>query len=223
MRRTSFCSDSLVVWNRNLSFLRDPFFRGLVDDETADPTDRGIIWRTYLLEYFAQAATALPGDFLEVGCYTGHTASVLTQRIDFPGIGKRYVLYDLFEWREEDPHIPLKHHSDPNLSDRVKARFAGNPAVSIVKGRVPDSFDGTLPDRIAFAHVDLNHAAAEAGTIERIYPHLSPGGYIILDDYGWWTLSDQKIAVDAALERYGARVAELPTGQGLVIKNAGPG
>ncbi len=217
---TVFSSDYMVVWNRNLGFLRDPFFRGLFDDPKTSAKHRAIVWRTYLLEYFAQAATDLPGDFLEVGCYTGYSASVLTQRIDFQALDKRYLLFDMFEWRDGDSHLPLKNLSDPDLYESVRQQFADTPAVSIIKGRVPDSFTGTLPDRIAFAHIDLNNAEAEAAAVEQIYPRLSPGAYVIFDDYGWWTLSDQKIAVDGVLERHGARAVELPTGQGLLIKRA---
>ncbi len=220
MRLSTFASDSMIVWNRNLSFLRDPFFRGLVDNKEASIKERGIIWRTYLLEYFADAASAVPGDFLEVGCYSGYTASVLTQRIDFSGLEKQYLLFDLFEWKEGDTHIELEAHALSDLFELVQKKFDNNPAVSVIRGRVPEILADTLPETIAFAHIDLNHAVAEASALELIYPRLSPGGVIMLDDYGWWRLSDQKIAVDAVLEGLAARIAELPTGQGLLIKKA---
>ncbi len=155
---------------------------------------------------------------MEVGCYTGYTASVICRRIDFAALRKRYLLFDLFEWKEGDTHLDLDALHDPGLFETVKAKFSNNPAVSVVRGRVPESFDGVLPEQIAFAHIDMNNADAEAGAVARIYPRLSPGGMIILDDYGWWRLSDQKIAVDAVLETFGQRVLELPTGQGLLIK-----
>lgn len=218
MKFSAFASDSMVVWNRCLSFLRDPFFRNIADDPNNDTKDRGTIWRTYLLEYFAQVASGHPGDFLEVGCYQGHTASVLCQRVDFAKLGKRYHLFDLFEWNEGDPHLDLPALLEPGLYERVKARFADKPFVSIHRGPVPDTFPGNLPDQIAFAHIDMNNATAEAAAVEAIYPRLPKGGTIVFDDYGWWMLSDQKQAVDRVLANTQDCVLELPTGQGLLIK-----
>ncbi len=221
-KETLFCSDNLIAWNRNLSFLRDPYFIELLRREDISKKEKGIVWRTYLLEFLAQFAATLDGDFLEVGCYSGHTASVLADRIDFATLGKRYVLYDLFAWNQGDKHYPLGLREAGDLYETVRARFADNPAVTVVKGRVPDSFAATLPDRIAFAHIDMNNADAEAAAIEAIYPRLPHAGILVLDDYGWWTLSDQKVAVDAVLARFGEAVAELPKGQGIVIKKAAP-
>jgi O-methyltransferase len=41
---------------------------------------------------------------------------------------------------------------------------------------------------------------------------------IILDDYGWWGYSAQKIAIDPILESYDLNVLELPTGQAVILK-----
>ena len=90
--------------------------------------------------------------------------------------------------------------------------------MKLIRGRVPESFTNTLPESIAFAHIDLNDPTAEAGALEQIFPRLSEHGVIIFDDYGWWFHSDQKIAVDEVAERFGTRILELPTGQGLLIK-----
>lgn len=220
MRETLFASDNLLTWNRNYGFLRDPFFVGLLKDPNTTDTERGKIWRTYILEYFAQWAAGRDGDFLEVGCYAGHTPAVLTERIDFGALNKTYHLYDLFEWNEGDKHFRLERLADGTLYEEVAARFKDNPAVVLVRGRVPDSFAGTLPDRIAFAHIDMNNAEAEAGAIREIYPRLTEGAIVVFDDYGWWTLSDQKTSVDQVLNPHGARVLELPTGQGVLIKSS---
>ena len=221
MRETLFASDNLLTWNRSYGFLRDPFFVDLLKDSKTTDTERGKIWRSYILDYFAQRAAHLNGDFLEVGCYTGHTPSILTKRIDFTGIGKKYFLFDLFEWNEGDRHYRLDRLIDGTLYEEVRARFKDDSSVVLVRGRVPDSFQGSLPEDIAFAHIDLNNAEAEAGAIREIYPRLTDGAIVIFDDYGWWTLSDQKSSVDDVLEPFGARILELPTGQGLLIKSKG--
>jgi O-methyltransferase len=41
---------------------------------------------------------------------------------------------------------------------------------------------------------------------------------LVLDDYGWEGYRAQKLAEDAWLQARGFHVIELPTGQGMVIK-----
>ena len=63
----------------------------------------------------------------------------------------------------------------------------------------------------------MNSAAAEAGALEHFWPKMTPGAWIILDDYGWKAFGAQKDAADSFFSDKSYRVTELPTGQGLVI------
>jgi hypothetical protein len=69
-------------------------------------------------------------------------------------------------------------------------------------------------------HLDLNSAAAEVAALERLYDRLVVGGYLVLDDYGWYAYRQQKAEEDPFFRSRGTTVLELPTGQGLVIKTA---
>lgn len=212
-----FIGDNLITLNKNLSFLRVPFFASLIKDEKVSIKEKGFIWRTYIVDYYARKCAKLPGDFVEAGCYQGYTASIIDQRVDFDELNKSYYLFDLFEWNEGDKHTKLAEHKQ-GLHEFVVNRFAGKPHVKIVKGYVPDSFDDALPERICFAHIDLNDAQPEVGAFKAIYPRLEKFGVIIFDDYGWWHLSDQKRELDQVAESFGEEILELPTGQGILVK-----
>ena len=80
VRETIFVGDNLVTWNRNLSFIRDPFYSNLFYDENLCKTEKSIIWRTYILLYFAEQALTIDGHYLELGCYRGTTAESLLKR-----------------------------------------------------------------------------------------------------------------------------------------------
>ena len=69
-----FCSDNLVTWNRNLSFLRDDFYLEILSNKSNTLIEKAIIWRTYILLYFCKLAINTQGDFMELGCYQGSTA-----------------------------------------------------------------------------------------------------------------------------------------------------
>ena len=213
-----FSADNLIAWNRNLSFLRDDFYLDILNNKSADPVEKSIIWRTYILLYFCKHAIRAKGDFMELGCYQGSTAFQIIKGINFKKQNKRYYLYDLFSWKEGDEHSHFTGHDDPNLYEKVSEKFLGFPFVKIIRGSVPDSFNEGVPDKVAFAHIDMNHPVAESKALEIILPKLSSGGVIIFDDYGWWGYSAQKIALDPIASKHGLEILELPTGQGLLIK-----
>jgi len=212
-----YCSDNVIAWNRNLSFMSDEGFMSALRRNATSNEEMGIAWRTYILCYFAKLALRLPGDFLEVGAYRGNTVNVLVDRLDMASSGKNYYLYDTFEHAQTDVNHAMPGHG-PDLYASVQARFAGHPFVRVVKGHVPGTFDQALPLQIAFAHLDLNQAPAEVAALELIIPRLVPGAILVLDDYGWWGYRAQKEAEDPLFAKFGLDVLELPTGQGLVIK-----
>jgi hypothetical protein len=166
----------------------------------------------------AMRGSSVPGDFVECACYRGTSARVVCDTVNFAESDRRYYLYDLFE---HDPSIqqrqPLPEHSTTLYADTV-ARFQDLPNVIVTQGRVPDVLHEVAPERIAFLHLDLNNAATELAALEFLFDRISPGGMIVLDDYGWLTYRAQKLAEDEWLGARGYHVLELPTGQGLLIK-----
>jgi SAM-dependent methyltransferase len=215
---TLFCSDNVITWNRNLSFLRDEFFLEILNNNENNNAEKCIIWRTYILLYFAEIASSVEGDFLELGCHTGFTASQVIKKIKFKELSKKYYLYDLFEWKKGDEHTRFPGHDNPRMFEDVQRRFSEFDFVKVIKGAVPESFVAGFPDKIAFAHIDMNHPDPEAGALRAVLPRLSKGGAVILDDYGWWGYGAQKIALDPIVKENGLAVLELPTGQGLILK-----
>lgn len=213
-----FCSDNIITWNRNLGFLDNKKFLETVLRNSNTDVEKSIIWRTYILCYFAKYAKRLNGDFVEVGAYKGNTANIILEEAELAAARKNYFLYDAFEHTGTEANHSMPEHG-PKLFDDVCARFAQYDFVKVIKGYVPDSFSQGFPENIAFAHVDLNQAAAEVGALRRIIPALVPGGVIILDDYGWAGYRQQKEAEDPLFAEYGLEVLELPTGQGLVLNN----
>ena len=128
------------------------------------------------------------------------------------------IIKAIDEWKDGDAHSPLNGLMDKNLYRHVCKKFEKNKNVKIVKGPVPDTLHNTLPEKIAFAHIDMNHWVPEASSLEMILPKMSPGAVIVFDDYGWFCYHQQKIALDPIAEEYGQEILELPTGQGILIR-----
>lgn len=214
-----FAGDNLFTFGRHLSFLSDGRFMASMNKNADTVIEKAIIWRSYVVCWATQYALRLSGDFVECGCFTGTTVRIVCDYLDFAQVDKQYFVYDLFDHTPDMEHPRHEAHG-PELFRRVQQRFADISNVHVIQGRLPEVLNDRSPEKIAFLHVDLNHAASEVGCLEMLFDRLSPGAILILDDYGWnWgVLKTQKLVEDPFFEARGYRVLELPTGQGLVIK-----
>jgi hypothetical protein len=212
-----FVGDNLFTFGKNLSFLHDTKFMEAFDVPSRNAQESGAIWRVHTLCWAAQRSLRIAGDFVECACYRGTSARTVANYVEFGRTDKHYWLYDLFEHDESTKNLEMAAHG-ADLYAAVRARFADLPNVTVTQGRVPDVLEEVSPQQIAFLHLDLNNADAEIGALEILFDRVSPGGIIVLDDYGWLCYQAQKTVEDAFFAARGCSVLELPTGQGLVIK-----
>lgn len=219
VREGIYAGDNLFTINRNLSFLQNEAFMKAYREHATTEIEQSIAWRLSVVAWAAKSVIAreIPGDFIECACYKGTTARIVCDYVNFGSTERRYFLYDLFEHDDSMLHHSMPEHS-AELYTQVKQRFSELPNVIITQGKVPDVLDKCSPDTVALLHIDLNNAPAEIGALDYLFHRLSPGGILILDDYGWLAYKAQKMAEDPWLAERGYEVLELPTGQGLVFK-----
>lgn len=209
-----YASDNLIAIGRNLGFIDDARFIEAYKTHAKNYFERGILWRTATVVWGARQASRLEGGYIECGCYKGTSALIMLDSVD---LGDREVfLYDLFEHDESMGHHAMPEHG-PDLFEQVTARFADRPNVKVVKGWIPQSFEQGLPERIAFAHIDMNNAEGEIAALEAIEDRLVPGAVIVLDDFGANPYRTQHVIETQWFQKRGRFVLELPTSQGLVI------
>lgn len=215
--RGVFAGDNLITFAKSLGFLSDQELMGAFQRHAVLPAERGALWRLATLAWAARTALRVEGDFVECGCYKGVSARIISEVVGFADLPRHYFLYDLFKHDDSMPHHSMLEHSE-TLVDRVRERFADMSNVTITQGRVPDSLAIAAPEQVAFMHLDLNNAEAEVGALEVLFDRISPGGVLILDDFGWDAYKAQQVAEVAWMAKRGYHILELPTGQGLVIK-----
>ena len=212
-----FTGDNLFTFGKNLSFLQDAPFMAAMAAHAGTDVEKSIVWRTAVLAWAARNGLRRPGDFVECGCYRGISARIVCDTVGFGTLDRRFVLYDLFDYPQGSTHTRMPGMG-PELLDEVRRRFADLPNVAVHKGAVPDVLEGTAPERIALLHLDMNQAAPEIGALERLFDRIVPGGFVVLDDYGYMPYRAQRDAERAWFAARGYDVLELPTGQGLVLK-----
>jgi O-methyltransferase len=235
--QTVYWGDRLLSLDKAQAFLQDAKFRRcfetirgshLYDQYKQNQT---IAWRLHTLVWAARCALANRGDFVECGVFKGDMAWMVVTLLGDAMAGRTFYLYDSFEGfapglsrREDYPDNPNfldianRTYREPGLFDAVSLRFKQNPNVRIVRGYLPGSLEKTIPETIAFLHIDLNSPTAEIAVLDRLFDRVVPGGLIVLDDYGWHFFRAQREAEDRFMAERGYAVLELPTGQGLVLK-----
>lgn len=208
--------DDMFVWFRAVHFLKDPSFIDAMGPLKDDMVLRARIWRVYALCWAAKSCMKLDGDFLDVGCYDGKTVAVIDRYCRFSQQQKKkYWLFDIFD---NPPLESRKVGHGRDLFDQVRAMFSDTSRYAVIKGPVPDTFAGNLPQKIAFAQIDLNVAEPELAALEQIFDRIVPGGMIVFDDFGFSRYSKTRELEADFMSRRGLTIFESPTGQGIFIK-----
>jgi O-methyltransferase len=132
------------------------------------------------------------GAFVDCGCFNGGSSVMMSS-----GAPSREVwAFDSFEG------LPEAGPRDPDRADdwvgelvaseeKVReafSRFAFLNGLHVVKGWFEDTFPETARkiDRVAILHADGDWYESVKLTLETFEPKVSPGGFVVIDDYGAW-------------------------------------
>jgi len=178
--------------------------------------------RCYVLYTLVKQSLTLEGDVWECGVYKGGTAAMLAKVITESGLPKKLFLFDTFTGMpatDKDRDLHQEGDFSDTSAEKVEA-FINAPDVAILrKGFIPETFSGLESRRIAFAHIDVDIYRSVVDSLEFIWPRLSPGGFIVFDDYGFPSCPGALQAVDEFFAKTPAHPLCLPTGQALVFKS----
>jgi O-methyltransferase len=222
----TYTGDMLCTFGRNQSFLYDPRFRHAFDRNATDANEQTWLWRLHTLTWAATQAARLPGDFVECGTFRGFMSAVVCEYVNFGNLDKTFYLYDSFSglpdrWSTATERVttnPVYAEAEGYNLAAVQQRFAGYRNVKVIQGIVPEILLSDAPERIAYLHIDLNAAAAEIGALDMLFDRIVPGGMIVFDDFGHMRHVEQHRAEIEWMRARGHAILELPTGQGLVVK-----
>ena len=129
-------------------------------------------------------AQLVPGEVAEVGVYRGGVLALLCEL--FPG--RTVFGFDTFAGLPAAHHRPGEFHEPGEFAaklEQVRRTLAGYPNVRLVPGIFPGSAAGFGDVRFSFVHLDVDFEDATRAALEWLYPRLSPGGIILVDDWGY--------------------------------------
>jgi hypothetical protein len=153
----------------------------------------------------------VPGDIVDCGCFNGGSSVMMSS-----GAPAREVwAFDSFEGLPEaGPRDPDRAGdlvgqlvaSEQKVREAF-TRFASPERLHVVKGWFKESFPEAAPTvaHVAILHADGDWYESVKLTLETFEPKVSPGGFVVIDDYGHW-----KGAKEAALEYRAERGITAP-------------
>ena len=234
--RYDYFGDHLAVRKKVVPFLDDEKFNSTWEQlcKETNPHWIGgtpdIRWRIHVCIWAAEACMRLEGDFAEFGVNTGLLSTMIMRNTKFDKSGKNFFLFDTYEGipqsmasRNEmagvekmNKNMYSGNPANKNIIDFVRKQFAPYPSSKIVKGLLPGTIDDANFDKLSYVSIDLNITSAEIAVIEAIWDRITPGGLVILDDYGLSGHSEQKAAWDNFAKKSQRMIMALPTGQGIL-------
>ena len=143
-------------------------------------------------------ANGVPGDFIETGVWRGGACIFMRGILAARGVTDRCVwVADSFAGlpppnAEKYPADSRdKLHSCPELAvplETVKATFERygllDDKVRFLEGWFKDTLPSAPIEQLAVARLDGDMYESTIDALTNLYPKLSPGGYLIVDDYG---------------------------------------
>jgi len=166
-------------------------FKGqlLVSDQVS-AQDVGVVWR----ELQRTLDADVPGAVVELGCYVGTTSLFIRRLLD------EYRQSESREFHVYDSFAGLPHKQPQDASAAGRDFQAGKLSVSkkeflhqfqaarlrppvIHKGWFHELSGNDIPPQIAFAFLDGDFYDSILTSLHLVWPRLSPGAAILVDDY----------------------------------------
>lgn len=161
------------------------------------------------------AGRGVPGALVECGVWKGGSILAMIRTLQDLGVSDRDIyLYDTFSGMTEPSELDTTKYGEPASAEwdrstsegRVPWEWAfGENAVSLdsvqkllfatgypperlhfVVGDVEETLPGNLPASVAVLRLDTDWYESTRAELSHLYPRVSTGGVLIIDDYGHW-------------------------------------
>jgi O-methyltransferase len=178
----------------------------------------------------------IAGDIVECGVWRGGSMQVAARTLMECGdTGRHLYLFDTFEGMTDPTEEDVRRDGQSaaellaaqpktsgvwavasleDVQDGMSQTHYPSSQIHYVKGRVEDTTPAEAPDQIAILRLDTDWYASTKHELETLYTRLSPGGVLLIDDYGWW--QGARKAVDDWLEQTNEPLLLLRMAEGRV-------
>jgi hypothetical protein len=157
----------------------------------------------------------IEGDFAECGVWRGGSVLAMVLKLQELGVDDRTIhLFDTFEGMTEPTAHDTSRFDPPALQTWTRQRASGDRAwpelfaaetfdeasvrellaatgypqerIRLVRGPVEETLPSEAPAELALLRLDTDWYESTRHELVHLYPRLSAGGVLIIDDYGHW-------------------------------------
>ena len=175
----------------------------------------------------------IKGDFVECGVWRGGNSIIALKMINKLRENKNIWLYDTFEGmtkpsehdyenntgkkaiieynqNQRDDHSNWCYASLEDVKENIN-KFKSSLKINFIKGDITETLENVhnIPEAISVLRLDTDWYESTKKELEILYPRLSVGGVLIIDDYGHW--GGCKKAVDEYFEKNGKKPLLIPS------------
>lgn len=219
-------ADLTALWWRERAWM-EPYRDFLTSDGRAGTR---ILARRFMLIELAKSVAGLKGSTAECGVARGTGSALICETLKATYADHEFhFAFDSFAGVSEPTEVDKTADGKCNwyqgkLSHNfssVKQRLSVFPFCQVVKGWIPNCFDGLIDDQsFRFVHIDVDLYEPTRASLEAIYPRLVPGGVIVFDDHGFRNCPGARKAAEEFFGDKPDSIVELTTSQAFVIKRA---
>lgn len=174
------------------------------------------------------AANHIPGHVVECGVWRGGSMMAVAQMlVHLNEYDRELYLFDTFEGMnspgdKDVDFLGISAWKHLNKSDKKDSKSAwcyasledvkasvlstqyDHKKIHFVRGRVEETIPEQAPNVIALLRLDTDWYESTKHELIHLFPRISPGGVIIIDDYGHWQGARQ--AVDEYIKENGIKI-----------------
>lgn len=176
--------------------------------------------RKFFLKELLKLTDSVDGETAECGVFNGASSFFICQHNQ--GKSKKHHLFDSFEGLSQPHAIDGTHWQANDLScpeEKVKTNLNGFEFIVFHKGWIPFKFIDVRDTSFSFVHIDVDLYEPTLCSLDFFYNHLTSGGIILCDDYGFNTCPGAQMAMDEFFKDKSEAIIQSPTGQAFVIKH----
>jgi hypothetical protein len=154
-------------------------------------------------------ANGIEGDFVECGVWKGGSLALMSKLLDIAGEKRSVIGFDTFDGMSEPTQFDVDlfgNRAQDSMALQIKDEkihnihaFAGieqvksnlnslnaDRGVRLICGKVEDTLmrNENLPEKIAILRLDTDWYESTKIELDLLYPRLSSGGVLIVDDFG---------------------------------------
>jgi len=222
-----------VATRHNCSFMYDENFKKSYRRALKSlDFDHDMPFRVHQAIWAAHTSLNVEGDLIELGTGRGFIMSGILESIEnWNKLNRKVWLFDTFK-----TDVPNKMGNQSNKNkfkfyaksyEETKKNFSQWERINIVKGKLTNSFfEKTTSDmspfdqisKICFIHIDLNFPEIETESLNILWPKISRGGIVLLDDYAYHGFEKSYELMNLQAKKMDRLIMTTASGQGIIVK-----